>query len=515
MTFGADPHRLDGVFMRLLLLTAFTATVMGFVGCGGNAENRNEPKQPVARKRSTSKATAAAKPAAEGTKEFRSAAPPPPTRTLADLAEQANDEKQGPLDPLRFRSPVVDDALCERRGIRRIESELLTLYTDLASSPAIDELPKVFNLAVPQWAAYFHVEAPRWKAWKMVGVLAADKSRFAGTGLWPDDLPPFPNGYMRDRQFWLYDQPSDYYRRELFLHEGTHGFMWSFLGSFGPPWYAEGMAELLGTHAWSDGKLTLGVVPPSKEASPMWGRVKILKDGWSRGTGLTLGEVMHLPPTAHLKTEAYGWCWGTAVFFDHDPKYQKVFREAPSTVADVSETFSERLLGRFDEPAEQIAEQWQCFVANIEYGYDVARESIVRKAETQALPATGAHVTVAADRGWQSSGYTLRAGQRYQLSATGRFQIGKSSKPWMSEPGGITLRYYKGRPIGQLLAAVTDEGKTPGVSPFVRPVAIGVQGELTPERDGVLYLRVNDSPAELADNAGELQVSVEALAAPK
>ena len=50
------------------------------------------------------------------------------------------------------------------------------------------------------------------------------------------------------REFWLFDQPTDYYVRHLLLHEGTHVFMVSFLGGCGPGWYMEGTAELLGTH---------------------------------------------------------------------------------------------------------------------------------------------------------------------------------------------------------------------------------------------------------------------------
>jgi hypothetical protein len=78
----------------------------------------------------------------------------------------------------------------------------------------------------------------------------------------------------------------------------------------------------------------------------------------------------------------------------------------------------------------------------------------------------------------------------------------------MSEANGITLKYHKGQPIGKLLAAVTDEGKSGGLSPLVKPLALGNRGEIQPEREGVLYLRVNDSPAELADNTGQLNVTV-------
>jgi hypothetical protein len=284
--------------------------------------------------------------------------------------------------------------------------------------------------------------------------------------------------------------------------------MWSFLAGLGPPWYAEGMAELLGTHEWSEGKLQLGVIPPSKEASPMWGRVKIIKDAYTAKRALQLPEVMSFPASAHLKTEPYGWCWAAAVFFDHDPKYQKIFRESPQFVADVTQEFSQRLINRLPEPHQQISEQWQWFVYNIEYGYDVARESIVRKESPLALPAAGATIAVAADRGWQSSGYELKAGQAYSISAPGQFQIGKSTKPWISEANGITLEFHKRRPIGQLLAAVTDEGQSGGLTPLVSPIALGPIGEIQCERDGVLYFRVNDSPAKLADNAGELQVTV-------
>ena len=87
-------------------------------------------------------------------------------------------------------------------------------------------------------------------AWRMTGFLMKDKARFAERGLLPGDLPPFAHGYSRGRNLWLYEQPSDYYRRHLLLHEGTHGFMNTILGGCGPPWYMEGMAELLGTHRW-------------------------------------------------------------------------------------------------------------------------------------------------------------------------------------------------------------------------------------------------------------------------
>jgi hypothetical protein len=74
----------------------------------------------------------------------------------------------------------------------------------------------------------------------------------------------------------------------------------------------------------------------------------------------------------------------------------------------------------------------------------------------------------------------------------------------------VTIRYWKGQPLGVLLGCVR-EGP-PGedkVSDLVSESAvIGLGCEFVAPKSGTLYLRVNDSPAELADNVGQLTVTV-------
>ncbi len=116
---------------------------------------------------------------------------------------------------------------------------------------------------------------------------------------------------------------------------------------------------------------------------------------------------------------------------------------------------------------------------------------------------------VAADRGWQSAGVTLEAGKTYHLRATGRFQVATDPQPWPSGPGGVTIRYWERKPLGMLLAAVHPEPFDPRTeSSLLKPIAIGEEATLRPEASGTLYLRINDSPAELADNAGSLEVQI-------
>jgi hypothetical protein len=429
------------------------------------------------------------------------AAPPIPEKTLSELVARAAADE--------FRLPQIDDAKVAAAGIRKITGRHLTLYTDVPAAADVDELPAVFDQAVLQWSEYFGVPAGKTADWKLVGYLIRDKERFIGTGLFPPNLPDFPNGFQRDSEFWWFEQPSAYYRRHLMLHEGTHAFMMRFLGGAGPPWYMEGMAELLGLHAWRDNKLTLAHNPKESEEVPYWGRVKTIRDDFAANKGLVLEEVFRYDARAHLRVEAYGWSWAAAAFLDAHPRTQAAFRDLKSKTADSSLRFSEQFALQLKSDWPAIRQDWQLFVANIEYGYDVARSAVLRKEDVAPLPADGAKVTIAADRGWQSTGLKLEAGKRYHLAASGRYQLALEPKTWWCEPGGVTIRYHRGQPLGMLVAAIGDveqPASTMTTLAVVQPV--GLSAELAPQSSGTLYLKINDSPAELADNIGEVEVAV-------
>ena len=144
----------------------------------------------------------------------------------------------------------------------------LRLYTDVPASGGVDELPLVFDAAVAHWAAYFGIEESQVADWRMQGFLMRDRSKFAALGLMPETRSDFVNGYAQGHELWMDDQPSDYFRRHLLLHEGTHGFMYTQLGGAGSGWYMEGMAELLGTHRWKNAELTLGWMPKIVDKCP-------------------------------------------------------------------------------------------------------------------------------------------------------------------------------------------------------------------------------------------------------
>jgi len=192
----------------------------------------------------------------------------------------------------------------------------------------VDGLPQVFDQAVPQWADYFGISSEATKSWRMQGYLIKDRAPFEALHLMPRGTGEFRNGLSRGHELWLYEQPTPYYRRHLLLHEGTHGFMATQLGSCGPGWYMEGTAELLATHLLrpDTGRLTLRYLPHSRHEVPRLGRIKLVRDAFQEQRALPLVSVLSIDNRQHLENEAYAWCWAVARFLDDHPRYQARFR---------------------------------------------------------------------------------------------------------------------------------------------------------------------------------------------
>jgi len=387
-------------------------------------------------------------------------------------------------------------------GVRVLEGRHVCLLTDMPSGPAVDELPAVFDAAVPEWATYFGLRETavrgRWLAFLM-----QDRERFAALGLLPEDNPDFVNGYARGYELWLVEQPSDYYRRHLLLHEGTHAFMQTQLGGCGAGWYMEGVAELLGTHAWRDGRLKLGVMPASRDDIPMWGRTKLVRDAFTQKKAWPLEAVLEVDNSRTLTTEHYAWTWALATLLERHPRFQARFRALKDYAADPQ--FQQKFRAAFADQWSDLTVEWEALVAQLDYGYDVARMAMVHRS-AKPIDAGPHSVTIAADRGWQSTGWLLKAGKSYRVAASGRYQIVHDGQPWPCEPGGVTIEYHDGKPLGALLGALRPvDGKR---ASFARPVTLGLAATIEPEYDAVLYVRVNDSGAKLKDNAGQLSLQL-------
>ena len=276
------------------------------------------------------------------------------------------------------------------------------------------------------------------------------------------------------------------------------------------------MAEYLAMHRLHDGHVELAYFPKSRGEVPYWGRIKIIQDDVAAGKRRTLPEVFGLAPRAYLQTTPYGWSWGAATFLASDPRYRVRFRELAEAVNDPE--FNQRLRETFADDWPQLTAQWQAFSGEIDYGYDVAAAAI-EFAPGEPLSDDGAKLTVAATRSWQSTKLKVEAGKSYRLKASGRYEIARDEvdgqeRIWWCEPGGVSIKYYRGRPLGQLVAAILPDDWAGDAAKLKQtlwqPITVGLEAELKPETSGTLYLRVNEFPGELKDNRGELRVEIKA-----
>ncbi len=106
--------------------------------------------------------------------------------------------------------------------------------------------------------------------------------------------------------------------------------------------------------------------------------------------------------------------------------------------------------------------------------------------------------------GWTNSGLVVRRGQRIRISASGRVSLGQGR---YSTPAGLpTLpdrdKLMRNEPTGVLIAVVGDNNDD-----FI---TVGRSREFTAQREGVLFLGVNEG--NLTDNSGTYDVVIEAEA---
>jgi hypothetical protein len=241
----------------------------------------------------------------------------------------------------------------------------------------------------------------------------------------------------------------------------------------------------------------------------MLGRVKLIRDAFAKNRTKTFPEVMRIDNRKQLDSESYAWTWAAAKWLDSHPRYRERFRELRKRVLDAN--FNQIAEQAYAEDWDELLAEWHAFVATLDYGYNFDRTAIDFQ-PGRPLRTGSARLTIAADRGWQSTGVMLEEGKPYHVEAAGRYQIATEQvqgalQPWPCEPGGITLEYYAGRPLGMLLGAVVDV-ESNDMAGFAEPIAIGLRIDLRPARAGTLYLRVNDSAARLADNRGSLAVTI-------
>jgi hypothetical protein len=103
---------------------------------------------------------------------------------------------------------------------------------------------------------------------------------------------------------------------------------------------------------------------------------------------------------------------------------------------------------------------------------------------------------------WTRTGFTVRKGETYHVSARGTWHVGPREE---CGPEGIAARKYLGRPVGIVMASV--EGSNKEGEEFT---SIGRDTTFVAPATGMLVVNCWESPADKRDNSGSLILLIEA-----
>lgn len=393
-------------------------------------------------------------------------------------------------------------------AMQTVTGKHIVLKADGGSPESLAEFVAAFDAAVPQWERFWQLPPQSLSDWKVDAFVMDEPQRFRDSGDLPSDLN-FPFGYAIPGNLWVIRQKSDYYTRHLLLHEGVHALAIQQFGGTGPAWFAEGTAEMLGVHADSGSDARVNVVPQSRNATPYWGRFKLLSQRRVENRMPTIDSVLEYPRDLKSDVESYGWSWIAVMLFSEYPEYHgEVIRAAKSGNVD-RQSFSDDFKRRLRSQWPIIAARWRMLLNTIDYGFDWERERIELSIKDPIWDGRPTKRLIKADQGWQSTGVRFAPGMRLKISATGSCTINDDPKPWVSQPPGVTIHYANERPLGQLLVCIlpnkTEEQRH--LAPlFVE--AVEAETEIVIDKHCWVLFRINDDLGDLGNNRGGYTVSI-------
>jgi hypothetical protein len=410
------------------------------------------------------------------------------------------------------RSIYADEVLELPDGFHVVEGKHLRLITDKPLDEAIRELPKAFDAAIPQWCLYFNVEPASVEEWRATVFLIGDRPAMIRAGFVTSELPPFKDGFQAGDRLFVVEQPSEYYRRHLVLHEGTHWFMWRSFGGCGSPWFMEGMAEYLATHNWDGNQLKLNVMPADRNEVPYWGRIKIIRAQIQSNSAPTLEQILRYNNAEHRNVQAYAWSWAAVTFFSQHPRYAADFASLMDGRLDYSQQLTNEFRRLLNDRWVTVTEDWQAFLQDLDYGFDFERSiaNVIRSTASadREQAANENLIVVHTNMGWQPTSILVAASDQLTVRAQGVAVSPFGESTLRAHPEGVTLEYVNGHPRSALLFAVVPPDLL-GASTYWNVQSLGKESKVTVEKGGRIWMKSNAYSNDLERYEGDFQVVID------
>jgi hypothetical protein len=263
-------------------------------------------------------------------------------------------------------------------------------------------------------------------------------------------------------------------------HECTHAFCTMTLGSTGPTWLAEGLAEM--SQYWKADETSVNV--PSQV-------LNYIKESKPKRT---LGEIA-VPGRVPAGTwQEYAWRWALCHLLANNPNYSSRFK--PLAIALMSKQPNVSFGSVYGPAAKELSFEYDLFLQSLDNGYEARLCAWQWGRKFKPLGRGGrSKVNVAAKYGWQATGLKLSAGQSYDVAAVGEWTI--------AADGSICSADGDANGRGRLIGVVFNDYK------LSAPMELGARKSFVAPVDGDLYLRCMDDWQTLADNDGELTVHLQ------
>lgn len=420
--------------------------------------------------------------------------------------------------------PAINELRLQQNGIRLLESKRLRLLTDLPEQDAAG-LPDLADELFEALEQHFGKLPPAidGSEFQVTGHLIADEKKFQAAGLMPSAAFTFDHGRHLNYQFWMYNTPKNYYRRHLLLHEFTHCFMTceSGMQDIPPLWYIEGMAEYFATHRTheadgSNQKTVFGILPTAEAGFEGWGRIAELRRSFPQKFGQhsqhltipSLNEVMPTTVTEFGTNLQYARSWALCWLLQTHSDYAAVFRSLSSRRRRTE--FLTQLNSIRKSADAHLTADWLLTVETLREGFDVKRSFPVHAEQTVSateLAGQPFQFNLRSANDWQDSGLRLSKNEAVRITCSGRYQVNSEPAPWISEPQGVSIEYYRGRPLGEISGIFVGRD-----GDFISArFPIGRSSVIKSSRNCSLWLQVNDSPASRENNDGTAQILINSV----
>lgn len=386
-------------------------------------------------------------------------------------------------DPAPRPAPVrPDEARSEPRAIRSRHFSFSSDISDREAREILDSLERMTGLL----ERFFGRRQPG----VIEGFIVHDLS------VWPEGVLVEPLGVAKIREpagvcftttlgphrratLYACDDPG------IIRHECTHGFCHLACGGVGPPWLAEGLAEL--GRWWREREKGVAVDPVV---------LALLHDPRAERPSIA-GIVAPQPRPAEPRD--YVWRWALCHFLLENPNYADRFRTLALDLMEGRPGAS--FEATFGPVAGELAFEFDRFVADVGNGFRADLVAWPWKAKRRKLPLAGrARATPKARGGWQASGVEVEAGAVYVITAEGQWR----TRPDAEATGPDGGEDGRGRLVGALFTDFTLSEEIP----------IGTHTSWIAPADGVLVLRCADDWTGLADNDGQVSVTIRRGRAP-